>query len=47
MEMLYPRNVKVLIVAYIQLKEGIKNHFAFKSVFQLCLYFESSCVTYN
>lgn len=36
-EMLYPRNVKVLIVAYIQLKEGIKNHFAFKSVFQLCL----------
>lgn len=38
---------KVLIVANIQLKQRIRNHFACKSVFQLCLYFESSCVKYN
>lgn len=37
---------KVLIVANIQLKQGIRNHFACKSVFQLCLCFESSCVKY-
>lgn len=37
---------EVLIVANIQVKQGIRNHFASKSAFQLCLYFESSCVKF-
>lgn len=38
---------KALIVANIHLKQGIRNHFAVKSVFQLCSYFESSHVKYK